>query len=304
MDVIDNLHYFAAGGGFTLNAEERATISASLKMKADAEKMTRDGALALWGKVMGLQRDYWIASCPLISDGSGGDLLEGDNLFAKKFYYSTDMIAWLLLPDVTPDEMEFIEKITKKFTGDPAFEYSNQNEGDDANAVGAAAEGGEGGGGGGVKSVNEEKRLAGVIAQLNYEVQVVPRGAFFRDATLTIKPNPLFTGLSRSDMNQLTSYFHLREGFDINSRTLVERAGNFDETIDIFETIAKDEPKGGSWSLQVEKGGHVAVLRSLLWPGYVFFHAPSSSPSSSASGRFGSVYYGWGIKNHNIGFML
>ena len=56
----------------------------------------------------------------------------------------------------------------------------------------------------------------------------------------------LSIGLKQNDINQLTSYFHFREGFNINSRTLAERAANFDETIDIFETIATDEPQGNS----------------------------------------------------------
>lgn len=277
----DDLPNFSVAG-FTLNSEERAAIKTALKLKQEKENMP--SSITLWGKILAIQRDYWIAQAPLESKG---------NLFDRKFYYSIDQVNWLQLPDVTPSEMEAIEKITKKFTGDPAFEFStaasSENEGEIPAESSAEAASNP-------VIVNEEKRLAGVVLNINYDVQVVPRGAYFRDATLKLDRNPLFTGLKQNDINQLTSYFHFREGFNINSRTLAERAANFDETIDIFETIAKDEPQG-CWSLQVERGGHVAILRSLVWPGYTFFHSPSPN-------KFGCMYHGWGMKNNNIGFML
>jgi radial spoke head protein 9 len=43
--------------------------------------------------------------------------------------------------------------------------------------------------------INEEKRLAGVVALINYEAQIVPRGAYYRNAMNELKQNPSFTGL-------------------------------------------------------------------------------------------------------------
>jgi radial spoke head protein 9 len=66
--------------------------------------------------------------------------------------------------------------------------------------------------------------------------------------------------------------------------------------LDIFEPITKDEPKG-CWSLTMENGGQVAMLRNFLWPGYLAFHSLDSN-------RFGDIYLGTGQKNFDIGFMI
>lgn len=53
----------------------------------------------------------------------------------------------------------------------------------------------------------------------------------------------------------------------------------------------------GSWSLQFERGSGLVTLRSLLWPGYVFYHVPGTR-------SFGSVYFGSGEMNVDLPFML
>ncbi|KAJ3050059.1 Radial spoke head protein 9 [Rhizophlyctis rosea] len=267
---LDDVSYFTLAG-FTLNVEERAAIAASLQLKKDQEKLE---TIALWGKILGIQRDYFVAHSP------------GDDVFARKYYYSLDLVNWLQLPDVSPEEMTRIEAIHGRFFGDPAYEYPVTSEGEQEGEEGQAPP----------TPINEEKRLSGTIALMNYEVQIVPRGAFYRDAMHKLRPNINFQGIQKAELGQLTNYFHYRDGFDINKRSLLERANNFDESLDIFEPISRDEPKG-VWSAQVERGGSVAILRSLLWPGYVFFHAP-------APPKWGAMYYGTGQKNINIGFML
>ncbi|KAJ1339735.1 hypothetical protein BSLG_005641 [Batrachochytrium salamandrivorans] len=105
------------------------------------------------------------------------------------------------------------------------------------------------------------------------------RGAYYRNLDHKIIKNPNF-----------------RDGFEVTSRTLSERIEKFDDTIDIFESIGNDEPKG-AWAVNAEQEGTATIVRSLQWPGYTFVH--STSPLSYAS-----FYYGTGQKNHNIGFML
>ncbi|KAJ3297018.1 Radial spoke head protein 9 [Borealophlyctis nickersoniae] len=268
---LDDLPYFSLAG-FTLNIEERAAITSSLQLKKDQEKLE---SIGLWGKILGVQRDYYIAQS-----------VEQANVFARKYYYSIDLVNWLQLPEITPEEMQKIEGLQGRFYGDPAYEYP----------IARDAEEGEEEGEQGSHAINEEKRLSGAIALMTFEVQLVPRGAYYRDSLHKLRPNPAFQGVSRGELGQLTSYFHFREGFDINRRNIMERANAFDESIDVFDTIARDEPKG-VWSVQVERGGSVAIVRSLLWPGYTFFHTPSPA-------KWGAMYYGTGQKNENIGFML
>lgn len=53
----------------------------------------------------------------------------------------------------------------------------------------------------------------------------------------------------------------------------------------------------GSWTVQLEKGGTVVVLRSLLWLGLTFYHVPMTK-------QYGYVYFGTGEKNLDLPFML
>lgn len=53
----------------------------------------------------------------------------------------------------------------------------------------------------------------------------------------------------------------------------------------------------GSWSIQMERGNALVVLRSLLWPGLTFYHAPRSK-------NYGYIYVGTGEKNMDLPFML
>lgn len=53
----------------------------------------------------------------------------------------------------------------------------------------------------------------------------------------------------------------------------------------------------GSWSIQAERGNALVVLRSLLWPGLTFFHAPRTK-------NCGYIYVGTGEKNTDLPFML
>lgn len=70
-EISDIAHFSIAG--FTLNVEERASLKASLLVKQQEEKLD---SINLWGKVLGIQRDYYLAQ------SSGADLLA-----EKKFYY-------------------------------------------------------------------------------------------------------------------------------------------------------------------------------------------------------------------------
>ncbi|KAG8123436.1 hypothetical protein E2320_018826 [Naja naja] len=53
----------------------------------------------------------------------------------------------------------------------------------------------------------------------------------------------------------------------------------------------------GSWSIQVERGSRIVVLRSLLWPGLTFYHVPNTK-------QHGYIYFGNGEKNIDLPFML
>lgn len=120
---------------------------------------------------------------------------------------------------------------------------------------------------------------------------------------------------------------HLRKPELLDARKLLLNA-NLDPSLDFMDTLDLDLPMGrqkvtsssenlvsgqivikvreiivhpgciGCWSMQQESaGGRLVLLRSLLWPGYVFFHQVSKA-------KFGSLYIGSGLKNIDLPFML
>lgn len=97
-------------------------------------------------------------------------------------------------------------------------------------------------------------------------------------------------------MVHLSNYFHFRPGFNVNEKTIAVRGESFVDSIDIFETLDADKPEG-VWTVQAERSGAVAVAKSFLWPGSIFYHVP-------AENKWGNFYYGTGQKNVNIAMML
>ncbi|KAI8925221.1 hypothetical protein BC831DRAFT_550786 [Entophlyctis helioformis] len=262
----DDLPLFTLAG-FALNVEERATLFSSLLIKKDQEKLTN---LYLWGKILGIQQDYFLAQSV------------DTNLFQRKYYYTLDNVNWYLLPDVTAEEAKLADAIQGRFYGDPSYEHAVPKNAADPDAPDA--------------KLREEKRLAAVVSAINYDAQIVPRGAYYRDLNRNIRANPNFKGLANDDLGHIHSYLHFRDGFEVTMRSLTERVNKYDDAIDIFEAIDTDEPRG-VWSVQSEQGGTLAIVRSLLWPGYTFMHSPAPL-------KFSSFYHGTGQKNHNIGFMI
>lgn len=95
------------------------------------------------------------------------------------------------------------------------------------------------------RAISEEKRLACTIQLIDKDVAVVPRGAYHKDPTGKLAINPVFTGISPAEIGRLESYLHFnKNGLNVNAKTIAEKESNFDENVDILESIAKDEPKG------------------------------------------------------------
>ncbi|KAI9140145.1 radial spoke head protein 9 [Paraphysoderma sedebokerense] len=265
MAQLADLPYFSTAG-FTFNVEERSSLSSSLITLKHSQNFDR---VFLWGKVLGIQHDYLIAGC------------ESPNK-TTKWMYSLDAFNWVQLPEVTTEQVKQVSELKPRFLGDPAFEYQIAVGTEDDKAV-----------------ITEETRLRAVIQLINEDVSIVPRGAYYKDATNTVQINRSFQGLSDAEVDQLSSYFHFRPNLTLEQLSKVGlNKPNFEESIDIFESIENDHPKG-IWSLQKHYANSTVTLKSLLWPGYVAFHAPQASSS-----KFGAMYYGTGQKNLDVGFML
>ncbi|KAF7666553.1 hypothetical protein LDENG_00101520 [Lucifuga dentata] len=261
----------------TLNSEgvskSKSRIKAleiQLSHKERATKNYNFHRVLLWGKILALKEDYFIAQ------GRGVDEMKD-----KRNLYSFNCMDWFLLPTVTDSMIEEVSKAAKgRFIGDPSYVYEHV----DADASEEEE----------IK-VNEEKRLAVTVHQIDEEVSVVPHGAFIKNPHGQMQKNRSFDGLSHSEAGKLDNYLHFAEPKNLKMKSILEM-GDLNPSIDFLDPLSDDIPKG-SWSLQFECTSNVCVIRSLLWLGLTFFHVPMTP-------QHGYVYIGDGAKNLDLPFML
>ncbi|CAB1429317.1 unnamed protein product [Pleuronectes platessa] len=256
-----------------LNVEQRAALQTSLVILQKNYKFQR---VLLWGKVLGLKADYFIAQ------GRGEDEMKD-----RKNLYSLNCVDWFLLPPATVPLIDQVSSAAKgRFTGDPSHVYEHRDirrrgDGDEEEEV--------------VTKVNEEIRLAVTVHHIEEEVSVVPRGAFVKSPHGLVQINRSFCGLSYSESEKLDSFLHFSKPKNLKKKSLLETS-QLNPAIDFLDVLSDDIPKG-SWSLQFECGSKVCVLRSLLWLGLTFYHLPMTP-------HHGYFYIGDGAKNLDLPFML
>merc|ERR1711988_1419195 len=91
------------------------------------------------------------------------------------------------------------------------------------------------------------------------------------------------------------SYVHWRVPTQPDKKRAFDTKG-LTQTMDFLDTIEGDEP-AGCWSTHFEASACMATLRHNFYPGMTVF-ASLSSPA------FGYVYFGDGLRNDDIAFML
>ncbi|NWV68415.1 RSPH9 protein, partial [Malurus elegans] len=262
-----------AGGGTGLSPERRAALSASLPLLQRDYRFER---VWFWGCIQGVRGAYYIA------EGLGPD-----RAAARSRLYSLNCLDWSLLTPATKEMLALAEQLQGRFQGDPSFEYDLAEV--NAEAATRMLEDGK------EPVMKEEARLIATIEQIDKAVGIVPRGAFVKTPLGSVHENRHFEGLSLADAKKLSSYFHFTKPVNLKNKTLLEKA-DLDPSIDFLDSLEHDIPRG-SWSIQLEKGGTVVVLRSLLWLGLTFYHVPMTK-------QFGYVYFGSGEKNLDLPFML
>lgn len=209
--------------------------------------------------------------------------------------FSRDALNWAILPLVTPEVREKSSKVRGRFTGDPSYELEYKIErrqnptGDD--------EGGDAQGRVDVEEIRlkEEERLAAVIAMINEDTLLVPRGAYVRRPTGFIVPCRTWEGLTPAEAILPKNYLHFRKPKkedDIGRTKSMRRPA---PGLDFLDSIESDIPNG-CWTCQLHRGSTV-VMRSLLWLGYYFYCIPNTR-------QYGSAYFGYGDKNLDLPFML
>ncbi|NXF75419.1 RSPH9 protein, partial [Sclerurus mexicanus] len=229
-----------------------------------------------WGCIQGVRGAYYIA------EGLGPD-----RAAPRRRLYSLNCLDWSLLTPASREKVARARQLKGRFQGDPSFQYNLADT--SAEAAETLLEGGK------EPVIKEETRLIATIEQIDKAVGIVPRGAFVKTPLGSVHENRHFEGLSLVEAKKLCSYFHFTEPVNLKNKTLLEKA-NLDPSTDFLDSLEHDIPQG-SWSVQVEKGGTVVVLRSLLWLGLTFYHVPMTK-------QYGYIYFGTGEKNIDLPFML
>jgi len=145
------------------------------------------------------------------------------------------------------------------------------------------------------KPITELDRLSYVVNQIENDCQVVPRGAFKFTPLREVRRNEAFRGLTKEEAFKPESYFHFRQVQQKEKREQIDR----DDAVynhDFLDEIQKDYPKN-CWTLVKDSSETVATVRSLLWPGYFGYHR-------ACSNVYGGIYFGPGIKNLDLPFMI
>uniref|UniRef100_A0A8C9NJN2 Radial spoke head protein 9 homolog n=1 Tax=Serinus canaria TaxID=9135 RepID=A0A8C9NJN2_SERCA len=257
-----------AGGGAGLSPELRAALAASLPL---VQRDYRFERVWFWGCIQGVRGAYYIAQ------GLGPDRAAPRQ--------PLNCLDWSLLTPATEEMLALAEEVKGRFQGDPSFEYICAEVQQASEIVNMLY----------YPVIKEEARLIATIEEIDRAVGIVPRGAFVKTPLGSVHENRHFEGLSLVEAKKLSSYFHFTEPANLKNKTLLEKA-DLDPSTDFLNSLEHDIPQG-SWSIQLEKGGSVVVLRSLLWLGLTFYHVPMTK-------QFGYVYFGTGEKNLDLPFML
>merc|ERR1712232_1049319 len=250
-----------------------------------------------WGKIFGSgvggeaakgPQDYYIAYAV------------GDPQFefpTKVFYYATEDFKFQALPLLTEEMADKIIDlgIETPFTGDPAKiieptpegeeNAPDENAGDD-NAENAQKK---------PAKLTEADRLAQVVQEIDFDTAVVPKGAYALNEAHAVVPSGDFKGLGITEATCIKKYVHFRPPTSVASLRALART-DMEFFADFLDPLDGDLPKG-CWAIRQDHSVALVTLRSLLWPGYVAFHVPTTP-------KHGGLYFGYAQKNRDLPFIL
>jgi len=215
---------------------------------------------------------------------------------------STDGVKWDKMDAIDDATSARCAALTKPFAGDAstvsvvterAGPAPGPEEGEEAPAE--AEDDGEPAPEGYTKvKVTEAMRLAYSVAAIDSSCATIPKGAMIMDANENVAPNRSFAGVDGGSATDPAAFAHFRPV--ANPKSIVKLGDAADPASDVFESLADDVPTG-CWSFKLSGTGGAVVLSNLLWPGFTGY-------ASLGSASHGYCYFGNGLKNADIAFML
>jgi radial spoke head protein 9 len=269
-------------GGLCLNIQEDAGLETALLDGALKNNLPK---LEFWGKITGTTSDY------LIAVGYSPEYP-----FPKKtfFWTTTSEAHELKVMKVLDDDYAAHAKtlLNTPFTGDPATPYEIvRPEGyeppppkTDENGEPIPPE-----------EFREEHKLAYHVSVIDNEVSIIPKGAWICDATHQVIRNVTNCGLTHEAAGSLRNYLHFRYPENDRSKQALVKPGVVRHG-DFLDNLEDDQPKG-CWGVHYDPTAKYSIVRSFYWPGSYFCH-------EIKTGNYVSVYFGDGLPNEDILFML
>ncbi|KAJ8975326.1 hypothetical protein NQ317_008312 [Molorchus minor] len=281
--VLDTLHS-SGHFGHVISTEESLVLHNSLLILQNENHFRN---VFFWGKIFGAEKDYYIAY------GYTRDALHG-----RIYYYSSNCVRWGLLPQPTKkwdvvNAFVFYKVSStilqcRQLQGDPALVIDVLIEKDETLVCGKrkAPQ---------IRKLKEEDRLATTVHLIHNESGAIPRGALFRRPDGVVVENISFEGLSTLDAREISSFLHFRPPTQKWNTNLLIR-DDYNYAMDFLDPLDIDIPEG-CWIIQITSSEEMVILKSVYWPGMIFFHYLRTP-------RHGFVYFGHGKKCLDLPFML
>jgi radial spoke head protein 9 len=141
----------------------------------------------------------------------------------------------------------------------------------------------------------ELDRLAFVVRAIEFDCAVLPIGAAKLTPAHELRFDQSFRGLSIEEANSLQNWQHFREPQTEEKKLAIQNEDAIFHK-NFLDGLAEDKPKG-CWSVQSDDSKANVTVRNLLWPGFLAYH-------EARTGVFGYSYFGNGLKNVDLPFML
>lgn len=225
-----------------------------------------------WGQMYAVDADYHIAVG-----------INADALADRKYFYTTDFKYWGLLPRAKKKYKQLSFLTTFPFRGDPSLKIKVLDEALEENDSERC------------KIMKEESRLAATISNICDEAEICARGQLIKQPNGTVIINPNYYGLTGSEAKLLNSYLHIRPAQQRWNTNLLTRQ-DYNYSMDFLDSIDLDIPSG-CWNLTLVQNGTLAYVKSLYWPGMMYFHKVRTPEA-------GFLYVGNGRKNFDVPFLL
>mmetsp|Transcript_16183 Transcript_16183/g.18576 ORF Transcript_16183/g.18576 Transcript_16183/m.18576 type:complete len:304 (+) Transcript_16183:34-945(+) len=285
----------------TLNIDERMKLQIALQKINDSESIIPEDKLdqvLFWGRIEGTVKDYYIAV---------GLQLNVYEFPRKKFYWSSNDFVFKELPEINLEYKDKVDGFRAPFKGqhDDILIAVPEGDGQDAVAVDDNDQPKD------VdplavtdedldikkppKAFTELDRLAYVVRSIDQDCTALPVGALKLTPTHQLRYNETFKGLSLTEAVKLQNYQHFKPAATEEKLEFISR-GEAVFAYDFLDPLTSDLPKG-CWSVHTDSSKTEITVRSLLWPGYLTYHRANSN-------IFGFAYFGDGIKNIDLPFLL